>query len=178
MNCESLNGPRPLILILANPICNYPPSCRVLPSGRAMFSMTWVRAWGGFCFFVAWQRKVSRCIGIEINKELCRVSLENAHRFAKRFPDRGAVTIHEGDAMQACYDKGTVYFAFNPFGEQIFSSVLKRIGHGLDSQPRRATFVYVNPRHSDLFQEHGWKLTNTRKILGTTLQAMYFSRRP
>jgi len=123
---------------------------------------------GRVLFFVAWRQKPSACVGIELDNELYKASIENARRFAKRFPDRGAA--------QARYANGTVYFAFNPFGERTFSAVLERIEEDLARHPRPVTFIYFNAKYPEVFRRHGWELTRTTRVTGSPLQTMYFAK--
>ncbi|MFG0259649.1 MAG: class I SAM-dependent methyltransferase [Phycisphaerales bacterium JB041] len=99
------------------------------------------------------RQRVERVIGIELCAELARVAERNAVTVRRR---QAAIEIRVGDAAEADYDGGTVYFMFNPFGAATMSAVMDRIRESVERSPRHVRVVYMNPLHSDVLRRQPW----------------------
>jgi len=94
-----------------------------------------------------------RIVGIELAPTLCEAARRNAERLRGR---KSPVEIWCGDAAKACYDEGTIYFLYNPFGEDTLREVLTKIEFTLEHRPRHVRMVYYNSVHAALFQSCRW----------------------
>ncbi|MFG0242158.1 MAG: methyltransferase domain-containing protein [Phycisphaerales bacterium JB054] len=99
------------------------------------------------------RRRVERVVGIELCAELASVAELNASRVRGRL---ASVEIRTGDAAEAVYDGGTVYFMFNPFGAATMSAVMDRIRESLERDPRQIRIVYMNPLHDEVLSRQPW----------------------
>jgi len=103
------------------------------------------------CLFA--RRPVRKCIGFDIAPTLVEIARENVRRLRGR---RTEVEVLVADAVDADYDGGTLYWMFNPFGEQTMRRVVDRLEASWRRNPRRLRMVYVNPLHDGLLQASGW----------------------
>jgi len=99
------------------------------------------------------RKGVRKCIGIEFSGELARIAERNAHSLRGR---HAPIEIRIGDAVEADYSEGTIFWIYNPFGEQTMHVVLSRIGESLSRSPRRIQIVYVNPVCETVFRQFSW----------------------
>lgn len=99
------------------------------------------------------RQKVHQVIGIEIDEGLAQVAARNANRVRGR---RSPIRILCENAADANYEKGTVFFLFNPFGIETLEIVLSRIESSVVADPRSVRIVYYNPRHVELFRSTPW----------------------
>ena len=99
------------------------------------------------------RRKVRKCIGVELDPQLCKVAQENARRMRGR---RAPIQIVCADAASADLSSGTMYYMYNPFGRATMADALRSICVSLSRNPRNITIAYYNSILTDLFQETGW----------------------
>lgn len=110
------------------------------------------------CLFA--RQRVSRVIGIEISPELTDRAARNLISVRGRIAPATAIV---GDAARSCYDDGTVYFMYNPFGEGTLRDVLHRIQHSIHMSPRFIRIVYMNPVFEHVVDDQEW-LTKSRRL--------------
>jgi predicted RNA methylase len=103
------------------------------------------------CVFA--RTRLRKCIGIEISEELASIAKRNARSLRGR---RTPIEIRLGDAAEADYSGGTIFWIYNPFGEQTMHAVLSRLGQSLSASPRRIQIVYVNPICEAVFRQFSW----------------------
>jgi precorrin-6B methylase 2 len=65
------------------------------------------------CVFA--RRRLKKCIGIEFSGELAGIAERNARALRGR---RAPIEIRIGDAAEADYTEGTIFWIYNPFGER------------------------------------------------------------
>lgn len=112
------------------------------------------------CVFA--RRRLSKCIGIEFSGELASIAKRNARSLHGR---RVPIEIRVGDAVDADYSSGTIFWLYNPFGELTMRAVLSRIGASLSTSPRRIKIIYVNPVCEEVFRQFSWlKCTGVRNF--------------
>ena len=99
------------------------------------------------------RKRVKRCIGIELSPEFAAKARANARTVRHRI---APVEVRIGDASEADYQEGTVFFMVNPFGPNTLRSVLGRIEQSLAANPRHARFIYVHPKHAEVFDATSW----------------------
>ncbi|MCI0364759.1 MAG: class I SAM-dependent methyltransferase [Phycisphaerales bacterium] len=124
------------------------------------------------CLFA--RKGVRRCVGVEFDPELAEIARENGVRLRGR---RAPIDIWCGDASEADYSGGTVFWMFNPFGAKTMEIVLGRIEQSIRDRSRGIQIAYINPVHESAFRACGW-LTCTRRIepvLFKTYSASYWS---
>jgi precorrin-6B methylase 2 len=117
--------------------------------------------------------RVNKCVGIEYVPALAAAAEQNAARLRGR---KAPVEIRVGDASEADYSGGTVYWIFNSFGEGTLLRVLQRIEDSLRASPRSIQLIYVNPKHESLLRSSGWlrHTGNVRSALYRTYHASYW----
>ncbi len=86
-----------------------------------------------------------RVVGVELSPELAAVARENvrSHRAGRRCHDVQVITSDVLDFEVP--DDVTVAFFNNPFGGQLFATVVGRLIASFDRRPRRLRLVYRNP---------------------------------
>jgi predicted RNA methylase len=99
------------------------------------------------------RRKVRKCVGVELDPQLCKVAQENAQRLRGR---KAPIQIVCADAASADLSSGTMYYMYNPFGRATMHDVLRSICFSLSRNPRNITIAYYNSILTELFQETGW----------------------
>jgi SAM-dependent methyltransferase len=99
------------------------------------------------------QRKVRRCVGVELQPPLCDIAQRNARRLRGR---QAPVEIVCADAATADISQGSIYYMYNPFGADTLRDVLDNLRCSLSANPRKATLVYYNAIHEWLFSAEPW----------------------
>jgi predicted RNA methylase len=99
------------------------------------------------------RRNISQCVGIEFDPQLAEIAVENGRTLRGR---RAAIEVRCGDAAEADYSAGTIYWLFNPFGSETLQRVMKRIERSVIEKPRAVRIVYVNPVHEDVLRQFRW----------------------
>ena len=110
------------------------------------------------------QRRLCRCVGVELSDTLCSLARENARRLRRR---RTPIEIVEGDAALVDYSDGTIFFFYNPFGPQTLGAVLHRIGESVQRKPRRVQCIYLNPAACSVFDSQEWLKGVAQRSVGT-----------
>lgn len=87
-----------------------------------------------------------RVVGVELAPELAAVAQQNLGRQRERLRCRDVELVTGDVATFAVPDDMTVAYLYNPFTDDLFRTVLTRIGESLDRAPRDLTLVYVNPQ--------------------------------
>jgi hypothetical protein len=103
------------------------------------------------CLFA--RRSVARCVGIESVPQLAEIARHNVASLRGR---RAAVEIREGDAGAADYTGGTVFWLYNPFGDETMRRTVARIRAAVEAAPRPIQIVYVAPNFEGAFSESDW----------------------
>lgn len=99
----------------------------------------------GFVLKSAAQRPFQRCDGVEYDERIAGICKKNLRRLKIE-----NVQIFCGDAREfEEYGKYDTFFFFNPFGEEIFQEVLKKIPTG------GSTIIYHNPTCHQLIMDTG-----------------------
>lgn len=103
------------------------------------------------CHFA--RRRVRKVVGIELDSCLCEDARSNALSLRGR---HASIEIRHADAAAEDVGEGTVFFLFNPFGEQTLRALLRNIESSHTRLPERLVIVYANPRYVHVFQEFEW----------------------
>ncbi|MBU1006580.1 MAG: methyltransferase domain-containing protein [Candidatus Omnitrophica bacterium] len=107
----------------------------------------------GRAMFVASMQGVKKVIGVEIEEGLVKSANENAGNF--RF-NKSALFILHKDVIDLDLSEGTVFFMFNPFGEDLFSKVIENIKASLKINPRGIRIVYYVPVYREILNRQDW----------------------
>jgi SAM-dependent methyltransferase len=99
------------------------------------------------------RRSVRKCVGVELFEPLCEIARANADRLRGR---RSPIEIICGDATTADLSDGTIYYMFNPFGDETMHDTLENICRSLSKQPRTIKVVYCNPTCEAMFRNTSW----------------------
>ncbi len=103
------------------------------------------------CMFA--RRPLSRCIGVERDAELAAAAKRNAVTLRGR---RAPIDVRVGDAADADYTEGTIFWMFNPFGKATLQCVMERIERSLRESPRHIQIAYLRPEHEDVLDACLW----------------------
>ena len=103
------------------------------------------------CHFA--RQPVRKVVGIELSRELCEIARVNA---AKLRSPRAPIEIRHGDAAVADLSEGTIFFMFNPFGENTLRQVLGNIQNSNSYFDCEVRVIYMNARYSYTFEEFPW----------------------
>jgi SAM-dependent methyltransferase len=90
-------------------------------------------------------------IGIELSAKLVNIARSNANVIARTYPDRPAITIHQGNAVEYELPAGKlVLFLYHSFGRELFAQLLAKLEFSILSQGKHLFFVYNNPVCGDI----------------------------
>lgn len=107
---------------------------------------------GRVIIFLAKRCRAKRILGVEIVPELAQIAEKNIGKSRLLSP----VQIIEGDASQIDLSDGTVFYLFNPFGQETLRRVLDNIHGSLTERPRKVRVLYYNPQFSHLLDNTSW----------------------
>lgn len=115
------------------------------------------------CHFA--RARISRVVGIEIERDLCESARRNAERLRGR---RAEIEIRNEDAAVARVDDATACFMFNPFGPRTLLDVLGHLRAAAERSPEPLRIVYMNARYREVIDHSGWmKLTRAYTLHGS-----------
>lgn len=112
------------------------------------------------CFIA--RRPVAKCVGVELSPDFAARAQANARTLRQR---RSPVEVRVGDAAEADYKGGTVYFFGDPFGAETLKAVLERIKATVEICPRRVRCIFWIPSYVDPGVEHVIRSTGWLKFL-------------
>jgi SAM-dependent methyltransferase len=117
-------------------------------------------------------RKIKKCIGVELSKELCALARRNAANLRFR---KANIEICNADASELDYSDGTIFALFNPFGAKTLAVVLERIQLSVVRFPRKVRFIYLVPDERIVFDHQTWlKQTAVFRPPGSTANVIYY----
>lgn len=103
------------------------------------------------CHFA--RQRIRKVVGVELEPQLCEAAKKNGQTLTGR---KAEIEIHNIDAALEDTSEGTVFFMFNPFGEQTLRMVLKNIEATLNGTSKSITIIYARPLYSYVFSEFSW----------------------
>ena len=107
---------------------------------------------GRVIIFLASRCKVRRIVGTEIVPGLAQIARKNMAKSRLLCP----VQIIDGDASQTDLSDGTVFYLFNPFGQETLRRVLDNIHKSLAERPRKVKILYYTPEFSHMLDNTSW----------------------
>jgi SAM-dependent methyltransferase len=92
----------------------------------------------------------NRIVGIELDSQIAASTRQRLRRFEN-------VAVITGDALDILPPKGTIFYLFNPFDEDVMRKFSRRL---LDGAVERRDYVvlYYNPVHVDAFASVDWSI--------------------
>jgi predicted RNA methylase len=122
------------------------------------------------------QRRVKRCVGVEISAQLADRMKQNARRLRGRI---APVEVVVADAAEVEYRDGTIYCLYNPFGSKTFGAVVAAIRRDVERAPRIVRLVYINPAHEYVLADSGWlRCVARRRTWLSRSAASYWTNSP
>jgi predicted RNA methylase len=102
---------------------------------------------------MAARHPLQKCVGVEYMPSLAAVADRNLARLRGR---RAPAEVWIGDACDFGYADGTVFFLYNPFGEQTMRRFIECLRHSLITRPRRIRIIYMTPLQGHVLSECRW----------------------
>lgn len=89
--------------------------------------------------------------GVELSGTLVRIAEKNAATVGRRFPDRTAIRVIQGNAVEyrASHDR-VVLFYYHAFAREALSAFIANLEEQFSDPSRHAFFVYLNPVDADV----------------------------
>jgi len=84
--------------------------------------------------------------GIEIDKELCEISIRNI----SKIPHKNIKIYHCDARIFNKYNNYNFFYIFNSFPKEVMFDVLERISESLTTNPRKIVLIYNNPLFHDM----------------------------
>jgi cyclopropane fatty-acyl-phospholipid synthase-like methyltransferase len=97
--------------------------------------------------------KPARIIGVELNPALCAEATQNISHLKK---PHSPIDIQNISATDFDATAGTVFYLFNPFGDETLRLFLAQLKKGLDTNPRPIRILYSMPWHESAFADQPW----------------------
>lgn len=128
----------------------------------------------GRAMFVAESCGYTNLIGIDLDEELILSATNNIEKYKHKNnfnSNRVQFTFLVANALEFNYkNEPTVYFLFNPFNAEVLKKVLEKISALTTSE---TYFVYMNPKHAEVFKTVNFKLVTEFKT-NKYLEALVF----
>lgn len=103
--------------------------------------------------FLAATRKLKKIIGVELRKDLADIAIQNIKQ-ARLL--NTPVEIVNADVSLFDVKDGTVFFMFNPFGQETLAKVIDNIKGSILANPRGVRIVYYGGGHQGLLDKQDW----------------------
>ena len=125
----------------------------------------------GLVLLIASERPFKRVIGIEFAANLHRAAESNLEKF--KSPLKRCPTLESVCAYATKYEfpaEPTVFYLFNPFGEEILGGFLDNVERGWKVHRQAMYLVYVEPLFSDAIERRGI-FTKMKEVEGRVSQS-------
>jgi hypothetical protein len=108
----------------------------------------------GRAILMASEHPFKKIIGVEFSTELNQTAQANIRNYKNPAQKcRDVQSVCQDAATFPLPAEPTIFYIFNPFGEEVISKVLKNIEDSLKENPREVYIVYAYAAHNDLFQK-------------------------
>lgn len=112
-------------------------------------------AWGRLLKYLCYRTNIQKLIGVELNQEAAQFA-QNISKSESR------ITIIAGDILQNIPEEGTVFYLFNPFGEDVMRKFLEIIENKITHSVR---ILYLYPTCRKVIEENcKWRLVEEKKV--------------
>lgn len=98
------------------------------------------------------RRSLGKCVGVDVDANLCEAARANAARMRARI---APIEIINLPAQEFDYTQCTALFLFNPFGPGTLTAVMHSLVDSMRAAPRQVRIAYVNPRHDHCIAASG-----------------------
>jgi len=107
---------------------------------------------------VAAMKGIKKVIGVEMDKRLVDIARENIRRLSSECKP---IAVVHADVVNFDVSEGTVFFMFDPFGEETLKEVADNIRNSLFNNPRKISIVYFRPIHRSFLDNQSWLVRQT-----------------
>ncbi len=106
----------------------------------------------GRAMIIASERPFKGVIGVELSASLANIARRNATTIGTRFPERPAMSVVEGNAVEYVLPSGkAVLFIYHAFGPELMEHLTRSLEARLETLLEHVFIVYYNPVHSEAF---------------------------
>lgn len=103
--------------------------------------------------------------GVDFAKELCQIAEQQMQKTTHRISGIH-YEIHCKDVLDyEIHPDESVFFLFNPFGEETISAFLEMVNLSVEEHPRTIYILYASPRYIDVFFEYEYEPIFRRRKL-------------
>lgn len=110
----------------------------------------------GKMVYLAAQYPFKKVIGIEISKQLHDIARKNIDHTQKKSACQHIDLVNTDVLDYKIPDDLTIAYFFNPFVNEIFTSVINNIHHSFQKNPRPIWIVYKNPKMRQYLDRCDW----------------------
>lgn len=103
--------------------------------------------------------------GVDFAKELCQIAEQQMQKTARRIRDIQYTVQCQNVIDYEIQPDESVFFLFNPFGEETISTFLEKINLSIEEHPRTIYVLYASPRYIDVFFEYEYEPIFRRRKL-------------
>jgi SAM-dependent methyltransferase len=130
----------------------------------------------GRALVVASEFPFRRIFGVELDPDLARTAQRNAEIIAHRFPQRRAIRVLTGSALELPVPPGPVVaFLYHPFHRNPMTKLVRNFEHALNEDSRPIWVVYCNPVLSSLWDRSGHFARLTTETIPFELEEMDYA---
>ena len=134
-----------------------------LPEETKQFTLIDYGCGKGRALFVAEQCGFTNLIGVDIAKELIDDANENKLIYHKKNKKSELTFLFSDATKYQIPNTATVFYFFNPFGEDIMQQVINNIKRSVKQHPRKIYCIYLNPKYQTVFEKNDFKVFYTEK---------------
>ena len=91
--------------------------------------------------------------GVDFAQEVCSIAEQHMRKISSRFPLIEYRVVCRNVLEYDIQPNESVFFMFNPFGNDTISKFLEKVNVSIEQHPRTVYFLYVSPRHIETFFE-------------------------
>ncbi|MES2515810.1 MAG: methyltransferase domain-containing protein [Bacteroidota bacterium] len=117
----------------------------------------------GRALFVAEQSGFMELIGVDIAKELIDDANANKLAYQPKHQHSSFNFIFSDATTYQIPNNASVFYFFNPFGEEILEKVVDNIKESLKLYPRKVYCIYLNPKYKTVFEKKGFGIFKIEK---------------
>ncbi len=127
---------------------------QALPKDHASWTFIDIGAGRGRVLLEAATYPYREVLGIEFARELVEEGKLNLASSAHKQCKAQSINLLQADATNFAVPHGPcIFYLFNPFREDVVRDFLRHVMTSYVTEPRRFIFVYLNPKHVNVFSE-------------------------
>lgn len=97
--------------------------------------------------------KPGRIVGVEINPKLAEIAKGNLEKMQEW---KSPFEIIRSSAAECDFRDATIFYIYNPFGEELLGQVLQNIHKSLALNPRKIKIAYVHANFNERLEKCDW----------------------